>query len=275
MQKPRKTSPEQRSKRKPNLAKPTGWTLVGIGIAILVLSIIYASSISAFIGLALLFWGIILTYIQTEEYARQILLDATTLSTLSTLNQIMQKLDCKGKAIYLPPKYFTDPEMVKAYIPKQNNRKPPTPEQIQKQETQLFLDDPEGILLEPPSTQLLGLLEKTLGISFVRIDLKYLQQNLPRTFIEDLEISRNLQIESENNKIRVTIEDSIYYNLHRETQKLTDVYNALGCPLSSALACALAKATGKPITIENQQIDEETKSIIIEYRVVEEGQAEQ
>jgi len=180
MQNPEKIQTER--KRKLSLTKVSGWTILGFGAAAIIASIFYASQILAFIGLGLTFWGVILIYIQTEEYIKEKLLDATALPPLETLNQILKELDYKGKAVYLPPKYLTTPEENKAYIPKQEEEKLPTPEQTQKQETKIFLENPNGILLTPPGAELAKLFEKTLETSFTRVDLQYLQQNMPKLF---------------------------------------------------------------------------------------------
>lgn len=273
MQTPEKTQAER--KNRISLTKATGWTMLGFGAATLVVSIVYTSQILAFIGLGLIFWGGILTYIQTEEYIKETLLDATALPSLETLNQILKELDYKGKAIYLPPKYFTDPEVHRAYVPEQKEGKLPIPEQTQKQETQLFLENPKGMLITPPGAEITKLFEKTLETTFTRIDLRYLQQNMPKLFIEDLEIAQNFETEIENNKIHVKIANSVYKNLSKKSEKLSNVYSTLGCPISSAVACALAKATGKPIIIADQQTSEDGANINIEYHIIEEEQTEQ
>jgi len=272
MQKPQKS---QTSKRhRVSLTKATGWILLSLGATALAGSILYSSQISAFIGLGLIFWGAILTYIQTEEYIKQNLLDATALPPLITLNQTLQELDYNGKAIYLPPKYFKNPETTKAYIPKQKEGKLPTPEQIQEQENKLFIENPQGMLITPPGAELTKLFEKTLETNFTRVDLQYLQQNLPKLFIENLEIAQNFEIETENNKVHVKIENSTYKNLAKLNTQLSNLYTSLGCPLSSAIASALAKATGKPIIIQNQRISEDGKDIEIEYGIIQEEQTE-
>lgn len=267
-------------KHKTNITKATGYIILCLGAAALTTSIIYSqvldtSQILAFIGLGLVFWGIILTYIHTEEYIKENLLDATTMSSLETINQIIQQMEYVGKAIHLPPKYFKEPETIKAYIPKQNELKLPTPEQIQKQENKLFIENPQCLLLSPPGADLTKLFEKTLETSFTRIDLQYLKQNMPKLFIEELEISQNFEIETENNKVYVKIENSAYKNLTKKAMALPDLFKSLGCPLSSAIACALAKATGKPIIIENLQASENGKDMSIEFRVLEEEPAKQ
>jgi len=291
MQKPQRENEEKKAetqaKHKLRLVKATSGTLLGVGAAALITSIFYVSSILAFIGLGLVFWGAILLYIQPEEYAKKVLLDAAVLPSLATLNQIMQELNYKGKAIYLPPKYLKDPEANKIYIPKQKHGKPPTPELILKQESQLFIKNPQGILLTPPGAQLTRLFEKTLGTSFTKVDPEYLQQNLPKVFIEDLEIAEDLEIETKSRKaakkitgsvsvigttsdtIHVKITNPILQDIWKEDRKLSHLYTKIGCPISSAIACALTKATGKPITIEKIQPSTDGKIIEANYRILE------
>ena len=81
-----------------------------------------------------------------------------------------------------------------------------------------------------------------------------------------------MQIKIEGSKITIDTKDSVYKNLSIETKRFPNVYNSLGSPLSSAFACALAKATGKPIIIENETASEDGKSTKIEYRAISEEQ---
>jgi len=272
MQTPQKGNKEKkaetRTKHKIRLAEATSWTLLGVGSAALFTSIVYVSSILAFIGLGLVFWGALLLYIQPEEYTKKVLLDAAVLPPLATLNQIIHELDYKGKAIYLPPQYLKDPEANKLYIPKQKEGKLPTPEHILKHESQLFLKNPQAILLTPPGAQLTKLFEKTLDTNFTKTDLQYVTQNMPKLFIEDLEIAENLEIETRYDTIHVKITNSILKDICNENRKLSHVYGTIGCPLCSAIACALTKATGKPITIEMIQPSEDGKIIEATYRIL-------
>jgi len=255
-------------KRKITFPKAIGIITLCLGATALIVATLYGSQILAFIGLGLTFWGIILTYIQTEEYVKKNLLDATALPPLVTLNQLMEELDYNSKAIYLPPRYLTDPESNKAYIPKNMEEKLPTPEQIQAKEKQLFHENFKAMLLTPPGSELAKLFEKILETSFTRTDLLYLQFKIPKLFVEDLEIAQNMEISVEDSKIHVKIEKLAYIDLTIETSNLPRLYTSLGCPISSAIACALAKAIGKPIIIENQQINKD-KAMEIIYRIME------
>jgi hypothetical protein len=279
------------AKRRISLARAASWTLVALGAVALTVSIITVFSTLALIGLGLIFWGAILNFVQTQEYTKEILLPATVNSILTTLDQTLQQLGYEGKAVYLPPKYLRNPEDNKAYIPKQKNANLPTPEQIQKQETEPPSNS-EGILVTPPGAGLTKLFEKTLDTDFMKKDLQYLQQNMPKLFIEDLEIATDLEITAgpsssanptnnspnqtgkNQNSVHVRIGSTVYKDVCKEAEKLPNVYTTLGCPLSSAIACALARATGKPITIENGKTSEDGKTIEIDYRILEEEQTQ-
>jgi hypothetical protein len=275
-----------RNPKKNRLARAASWTMLGLGAVALFASFIYTSSILAFIGLGLAFWGATLLYIRPGEYSRKVVLDASILPLLVTLDQTLGELGYKGKAVYLPPKYFENPETTKIYIAKQEQAGLPSPEHILEYENKLFLKNPQGILLTPPGTELTRLFEKTLETSFTKVDLKYLQENLPKLLIEDLEIADNMEIEPSSDKvakeitesisllqensdtIHVRISNSIYNEICKETSKLPNIQGKIGCPLCSAIACALTKASGKPIIIENVQPSEDGKTIDARYGIL-------
>jgi hypothetical protein len=272
-------------------ARAAGIVLIILGALSLASSIFYVSLILAFVGLGLIFWGIVLAYIQTEEYVKGTVLDATTASMQATLNQTLQELGCRGKAVYLPPKYLNDPESTKAYVPRQKTGKLPPPEQTQRLETQPFSGSSQGIIITPPGAGLTRLFEDTLQTSFTKVDLAHLQEHLPKLLIEDLEIASDVEMQTgtsktstypldnttpqiaiEHDRINVKITSTTYKNTAKQTTPLSDLYTTLGSPLASAVACAITKATGKPAIIENQQVSEDGETTETEYRVLEEEQ---
>jgi len=257
-----------KTKKKNNFPKIATWLLLWIGALTLIASIIYDSSILAFIGLGLVFWGVLLLYIQPEQYTRKDLLDATLLPSLSTLNQIIQELDYNGTATYLPPKYFNNPEENKIFIPKQKNEKLPTPKQILEQENHLLIQKPHGILIAPPGEKLAKLFEKTLQTKFSNTDLQYIINNLTRLIVEDLEIAESLEIEKTNNEIKITIKNSTFTEAYKENKEFSQIYPLIGDPLSSAIACILTKATGNPITIKNLELSEDGQDIQTTYQIL-------
>jgi hypothetical protein len=267
------------------LSKAIGLILLILGTIDLLGAIAYSSTIPALIGLGLIFWGAILTYIQTSEYTRTTIIDATVMPLLTTLDETLKTLDCTGKAVYLPPKYLNDPETTKIYISKQDNGILPQPEIMQELELQSSHKNDQGTLITPPAADLTKLFETTLGTSFLNLDLEDLQKRLPKVLIEDLEVMTDIELKPvTNDETKKTIESSktdydkilvkftttTYKNICKKANELSTIHENVGCPLTSALASALAKTTGKPVTIEKQEVSEDGKTTQTEYLILKE-----
>jgi hypothetical protein len=257
-----------------------------LGAISLIVSIGYNLSVFAFIGLGLIFWGAILLYIKPERQAIEVFQEAVLSLSLITLNQMILELGYKGDVTYLPPKYFTNPETTKIWISKYKNTSLPTPDLIQPYENQPVIRTAQGLLITPPVVQLSKLMEKSLGTTFIKTDLRNLQQRLPRLFIEDLEIAENLEIQEENNPtntkenpvfrtemkdtiIHAKITKPIYGDMFRSAEDPAQTASPIGDPLCSAIAIALTKATGKPVRIANTKSTEKVDTIEATYRIIE------
>jgi len=267
------------------LSKTIGLILLILGTIGLLGAIVYSSTIPALFGLGLIFWGIILTYIQTSEYTRTTIIDATVIPLLTTLDETLKTLDYTGKAVYLPPKYLNAPETTKIYISKHDNGILPKPETTQELELQPSHTNEQGTLITPPTADLTKLFETTLGTSFLNLDLEDLQKRLPKVLIEDLEVMTDIELKPVcNDETKKTIESSktdydkilvkftttTYKNICKKANELSTIHENVGCPLTSALASALAKTTGKPVSIEKQEVSEDGKTTQTEYLILKE-----
>lgn len=266
-------------------SKTISIVLLILGTISLLGAIAYSSTIPALIGLGLIFWGIILTYVQTSEYVKATILDTTVISLLTTLDETLKKLDYTGKAVYLPPKYLNTPETTKIYISKQHNDTLPQPEITQKLELQPSHENAQGMLITPPASELTKLLETTLGTSLLNMNLEDLQQRLPKVLIEDLEVMNDIELKpvtkdetektiepskTDYEKILVKFTTTAYKNICQRANDFSAIHANVGCPLTSALASALAKTTGKPITIQNQEVSEDGTTTQAEYLLLKE-----
>jgi hypothetical protein len=273
------------------LARASGTVLIILGTLSLASSIFFISTILAFVGLGLVFWGIVLVYVQSTEYVKRTVLAATAASMEATLDQTLLELNCRGKAVYLPPKYLNNPENTKAYVLRQRTGELPSPEQIQRLEAHSLSGGSVGMIITPPGAELARLFEDTLQTGFTQMNLSQLQGHLPRLLIEDLEIASDVEMQTgtsrtttypldstaaqtaiEGDGIFVKITSTTYKNAARRTTHLSDTYTTLGSPLTSAIACAITKVSGKPVIIENEQVSEDGETTEIEYRVLEEEQ---
>ena len=244
------------------------WVLLGLGLVALAYSVICSSSVLAFIGLGLTFWSLLSLYITSEKYVKQALLDSTITPSLANTNQMLAELEYQGNSIYLPPEYLKDRKTVKVYISKDKKTNLPQPEEIQQQEDKIFLKNPEAVLINPPGESLSRLFEETLRTSFTTANLEYLQRNLPKLLTEDLEIAEHLEMQMRGTSIHVKIANSIFKDICGNIQEPAHTRNPIGCPLCSAIACAIAKASSSPVTIERSQVSKDGKVIDVHYRLI-------
>jgi hypothetical protein len=245
--------------------------LIFSGITFLTLSVGINSSILALIGLGMIFWGLILTYIYNKDYVKKILLDTSTSSQLAIANKIIQETDYAGNAVVFPPRYFKIPETYKAYIPKERNSRLPTLREIYREDPRFFLKfikEPPALLITPPGAELISLFEKTLKMKFSQMNPKHLMVKLPELLVEDLELLQHFEMNMEEEVIRVRIEGSVYENPNPDEQQ--PLFFSFSSPLTSAIAYALASVFDKPVMVIKQQTDLPIGAVIIEYRIVRE-----
>jgi len=248
-----------------NIYRIVPYTLLALGLVSLIISAFSGLYVPAFIGLGLTFWGALLLYLTPIKYVNLELVNATASSSLANLERTLSNTETTGKGVYLPPERLKDYQSSLVFIPRKPDDPLPEPEETDLEK--LHSDNPGGILLTPPGLALSRLFENKLGTSFTETDLPYLQKRLPKLF-EELEITRNLSIQVEDNTVTVEVTTHIFKDLCEETKKLPKTQEAVGCPFSSAIACAVAKASGKPVTIEKemQNLDGSTR---ITYRLLE------
>ncbi|MGQ9513700.1 MAG: zinc ribbon domain-containing protein [Thermoproteota archaeon] len=89
-------------RRKPS--RSVGAALSILGFTALFMSIMYESSILAFIGLGLTFWGILLLFIRPMNYVRSEFMKAMTKAYYDLMQRLLSHLGYDGDPIYLPPR---------------------------------------------------------------------------------------------------------------------------------------------------------------------------
>lgn len=236
-----------------------------LGLVSLLGSAVYNSYVAAFIGLGLTLWGALLLYLVPSKRVRLDLLTATGTSSFADIERILATSGSTAKGVYLPPKLLEDYQSSLVFVP--TTAGTPLPKREEVDTEKLYSQKPEGIYLTPPGLALSRLFEKELNVSFTETDLKYLQKELPSLF-EKLEISKDTGITVDDTTVTIRIGKHIFIPLCEETAKLKKAFETVGSPLSSSLACVLAKVTGKPVVIQKEETTQD-QTTTIEYRMLE------
>ena len=251
-----------------------GITLIIPGALSLIFSIMNNSQVLAFIGLGLTFWGALFFFVRPIKYVKSSLLDSTAISSYHTIDRIIKDLKYKGKSYYIPPypKEIYLPEHLKGlknmivFISEDSGPDMPSIEEIAK--SKFLLKTPKGICVAPPGLGLLTQFEKELRTDITKLELTDLCDSLPQLILENFQLAKEIEMKTEKNQVHLKIYDSIYKNLYSREQNLKSIH-FLGCPLVSAITCAIAKTTGKIVTIHQDKTSPDGQTIEVWYRFIE------
>jgi hypothetical protein len=227
----------------------------------------------AFIGLGLTFWGALFFFVRPLKYVQSSILNSSVISSYSTIDRIIQDLKYKGKSYYIPP-YPEEvylPEHLRGlkdmivFISADSGMGMPSIEEIAK--SSFLLENPKGMCIAPPGLGLLTLFEEELKVDITEIGLDDLCDSLPKLILENFQLAKEIEIKTEKNQVYLRIQDSAYKNLYSEEKNLKSVH-LLGCPLVSAIACTIAKSTGKIVIPQKDAVTPDTEIIEFWYSFV-------
>ena len=237
----------RRATRRPS--RIVGFGLTGLGLTSLSLSIFFESSILAFIGLGLTFWGALLLFVRTTLYVKGQLLESTARPYYASIERLLDHLGYEGVPVYLPPKQLKALKGGTIFMAAEKDEGIDYDRLSDElQIGQLFTPDPSGIFLTAPGVGLANLLEEEMGKDFTKMSLEDLQRDLPPAIVEGFELAEGVEVEVEGEAVTVKVTNSLFEAFN---EKADERLKRIGCPLVSAMALALTRATGKPIIVED------------------------
>jgi len=241
------------------------FAMLSLGIGLVAVSAFSVSSYLAVLGVTIIFWGAILLYVTPSKYVPLTLLTASAEDSAANIERIISELNLSEKGVYLPPKNLKNIESSLVFIPGALKTPLFTPEETNEK---LLTNQKTGAFITPPGSALSRIFEEELGFSFTKTDLNQIKNKFPKLLVEGMELAENAEIQIQGNAVTLEITGSILDEICSQTDSQPKTHKQVGCLLSSAIACALAKATGKPVTIQNETRNQETKTTLIEYKIL-------
>lgn len=238
-----------------------GFFLLGVGMLALVAAIVFASAIATFIGLGLAFWGMLAFFIQPKKYVKSDLMNATAISSLTTVDKMMKVMGYGEKGVYIQA---GDSDQAVVFVPSEPFSMIPEASDVQDK---TFVSNPKGLVVTPPGLALATLIENKLGFKVKNCGIDALVEALPKVLVEDLAIVKDVEIDVTKDTIRFKLYDSIYSDFCTELRE-TSRRCGMGCPMCSALASILTVATGKPVLYEEDRLSDDRKVTEAVYQLV-------
>jgi hypothetical protein len=230
--------------------------LLVLGIISFVLAMLANSQILAFIGLGLVFWGALFFLITPLRYVEGSLLGSTAVSLYQSLDRMLRDLALSDHGYYIPPLpgNINPPNHLKGltekvvFVPESNDVEIPSIEEMSK--GRFLLKNPKGILVVPPGAGLLAKIEKGFKTDFYNLGLPALCDFFPSFILEKLGLAEEMKMIFQGNVVEVKVIGSLYRDLYSSGTNLKSI-SVFGCPIISATACAIARATGQIVTVQN------------------------
>jgi len=230
-----------------------GIAFVSFGLSLTTVSFLIQAAVFAGLGLASFLIGLLLIYIPVERVVSPKLVSALCISSLVNLNSLLEELGVDSKAIYLPTKEGT--HQPRAFLPLIRN---PDASLILAKRFEadglLTVDtsDPHrsGIVLVPPGSSLLSFIEEESGIDLYNVSLDELGNVLRTGLAEAVEIAEDVRVISTDGSVRVEVGPLMLEELCQMQSKVApSLCSQVGCPLCSAVICAITKAAKRPVSV--------------------------
>ncbi len=244
------------------ITKIAMFSLLVIGSLLVIVSIVYSSSFLAILGVAIIFFSAIFSYIKPVEHVPLTLLSAVYISSTRNIEMQLARVDLSVKSKYLPPKYLGDSESSLVIIPQQKA-------QSLQEVNESKITQQSHLIFVPPGRDLCNLFEKEIGVSFIKKDLCFVEDRLPN-LICNMELAEDVDLQINNDKVLVKIKGNKLMEVSKITRNFPKTHALLGCLISSAVACVLARASGKVVTIEKDDFSADRRVTTIEFKLCDE-----
>jgi hypothetical protein len=246
------------------------------GVLSLILSISVGSQVLALVGLGLTFWGALFSLLSPVSYVESRFLGAVVAAFYANIDRLIADLKLKGSSYYVPPlpvgAYV--PEHLKGlretvvFVSAKEEAFPPI-EELAK--GKFLLDHQEGALVSPPGMGLLQEIDKETQAETVDASLNEMIDAWTQAICENFNLAKDIRMTTEEDKVTLITEDSLFKKLYIGKGNYESV-KTLGCPIVSAIACLIARAYNRPVTIRGHEVTPDGLTIRTIYQI-ERGQS--
>lgn len=243
------------------------------GAISLIVSFFNGSAILAFIGLGLIFWGLIFLSLKPKRYVEGFMLESVAISEYSTIDRIIRDFKYEGNGYYVPPfpSVARVPEFLRAlsdsvvFVSAKKDFEIPSVKSMV--EGKFLLSKSRGVFVSPPGFDLLIQIENQSRISLAPMDPAQICEILSRYVTENFSLAKTMEIQRSENEVTLKLSDSMFTELYYPEKNLVSV-GLIGCPIVSALACALALSTGRFVTVDKHVLSPNRSTLEVWYRLI-------
>jgi hypothetical protein len=234
-----------------------------VGGITLVVSVFVFNAVGALAGLAMIFWGIVLLLVTTTPYVKAEAIGPSFEGQRQAIRQFIGVTGRNLKATYLPPRSFEEASADSVLLTGEGESEAPVG--ANRPSSKLLT----GIRMPPSGVGLVKYYQSKTESNFLGVDLQYIKMTLPKLLTEDLELAQSVEVNFDGDVVGVATIGAKFYRICESMSDSADSENSLACPFHSSFAIVLARATGKPITIESIDRMNDGRTIRATYKIRE------
>jgi hypothetical protein len=222
-------------------------------------------------GLASFLLGILVLYLPERRgsIAGKLATDSS-LPSLLNIENLLEDLDLDEKGIYIPASGLgVCPKVFVPLAETQATRQPPVGLVSSRRIFVTVGENPEdrGVLLDAPGSQIMIALERSLRTDLSKMKSDDLGAALNSGFTA-LGIAKVTNIEHQDTMVRIQVELTDLVDLETRLRNVAPRLVAqVGTPVTSAVAAAMSKATGKYVTVKSTVLDLPNKRVSISLKL--------
>ena len=251
-----------------------GGVFLAAGIVSFVLAFFGNFQVLGLIGLGLTFWGALFLLVSPSSYIEASVLASVVLPVYQVVDRALEGSAVAKKAYYFPsypqevrlPDYLKGLKDTVAFIPTNESSEMPAVEEMAG--GKLYVTGAKGVLVTAPGADLLVQIENKTRIDLSKMELVDLLESFPRLVLDNIPIAKTIKLAQNQDQVMLTIVESPFLKLFNPENNLRSI-GLLGCPIASAIACALAKVTGKRVFIQSLKVIPDLKTTQVIYDILE------
>lgn len=234
------------------------YALVTAGAALLLGSFIVSNTIAALAGVAMVFWGVLILYVAGAPYVKAEVIGPSFEGEREAARQLIGSQE--AGAVYLPPRSFAEVSAEKVLVTRGSRTDGPS------NPAPPGASGP-GLLMPPPGAGLVKYYQEKAESDFFGVDLDYVRVTLPRLVTEDLELAQSLDVTVDGDRVAISTKGTRFYQLCSSMAGPPESEKYLACPFHSSFAVVLARAVGRPVSVDSVERMTDGRTVVANYMI--------
>jgi len=222
-----------------------------LGLVAFIVSTVLGIPAVAASGFGAILIGLLLAYVSFLPTVPPELLGEALAPTMENLEALLRKLGVNAYARYIWS--GCDLTLFRVFVPLSEDAAAPSESKITDEIVVIPAENigENGLLLNPPGTGLLAMLERESGQDIADVDLSGLEDALSIGIVKSLELGSSVRLSFENSRVQFLLEGDLLWEFSKKLAEDAPILcERIGCPICSLVACALAKSSHRNVKFQ-------------------------